>query len=183
MVDSHVNGDFLSNAILDTVVPQASSADIEEALSASSQVEDEGTTSLLPSIAERELLFFGKASSKPSAKYIVLLIARNTDELLTVYVVLRLSNCSEASLKSHLPRLKVRLEAFATNNLAPESQDEGSGQARDLIFSGDVMDTEDPLIIVHDSEGEQEDKNHILVIWKIEVFLSNCSISQAGQND
>lgn len=106
----------------------------------------------------------------PQHEFSLLLIHSNTDEFATVRVVLRLSNCSEHSLKSRLPRLEVRLDAFAIS--PTDTGIEGSTSARDLIFSGVVDDKEEPLVVVNAFEGDEGSGNHVYVIWKIEAFLS-----------
>lgn len=106
-------------------------------------------------------------------KIILLLILRLTDEHVTVYVVLRLSNCSENLLKTQLPQLNVTVEAFAASSQnATEGDGENNGGGRDVIFSGAVKETEDPLIVVNESEDDEGDVSHVFVIWKVEAFLS-----------
>lgn len=61
MADIEVDGAFLRNAILDTVVPEASESDVGDALNA--QSEDGDPDSLLPTLAQRSLLFFGMLST------------------------------------------------------------------------------------------------------------------------
>lgn len=85
-------------------------------------------------------------------------------------IVLRLSNCSENSLKSRLPRLEVRLDAFAIS--PTDSGGEGSTSTKDLIFSGVVDDKEEPHVVVNAFEGDEGSGNHVYVIWKIQAFLS-----------
>jgi hypothetical protein len=93
-----------------------------------------------------------------------------TDESVPVRVVLRLSNCSENSLKTHLPRLDIRLDAFVLNPADPAT--ENSAPAKDLVFSGAVNDQEDPLVVVNVFEGDEGSGNHVYVIWKVNAFLS-----------
>lgn len=100
----------------------------------------------------------------------LLLINSGPDEFVNARIVLRLSNCSEHALKTLLPRLDVRLDAFVVNPVDPNS--EGTTPTRDLIFSGVVSENEDPLIVVNAFEGDEEKGNHVYVIWKIEAFLS-----------
>lgn len=59
MTDS-LHGEFLRDAILDTVVPHASDIDIEDAISSSLEEDLEDSSYLLPGIKQRPLLFFGK---------------------------------------------------------------------------------------------------------------------------
>lgn len=87
------------------------------------------------------------------------------DETVPVRVVLRLSNCSEQSLREYLPRLDVRLEACVLNPADAESP-------RDVIFAGAISAEEDPLVVVNVFEGEKGSGNHVYVVWKISAFLS-----------
>lgn len=104
---------------------------------------------------------------------ILLLILRLTDEHVTVYVALRLSNCSESLLKSQLPRLNINVEAFAASAQNPQDGDgDNNGPTKDLIFAGTVKETEDPLIVVNEFEDDQGGGSHVFVIWKVETFLS-----------
>ncbi|KAL2003554.1 hypothetical protein VTN02DRAFT_3337 [Thermoascus thermophilus] len=150
MPGSDLHGEFLRHAVLDTVVPHAPDLDIEAALTSSLEKGAGDLPSVLSSIPQRSLLFF--------------------DEFATVRVVLRLSNCSEHSLKSRLPRLEVRLDAFAVS--PTDTGIEGSAAARDLIFSGVVDDKEEPLVVVNAFEGDKGSGNHVYVIWKISAFLN-----------
>lgn len=51
--------EFLHGAVLDTIVPYATQVNLEDALKASSQEVIEDSSSLLPTIRQRSLLFFG----------------------------------------------------------------------------------------------------------------------------
>ncbi|EEH40891.1 hypothetical protein PAAG_02867 [Paracoccidioides lutzii Pb01] len=147
--------EFLRGAVLDTIVPYVSEINLEETLDSSIQEDIDESSSLLPTIRQRSLLFF--------------------DELLPVYVVLRLVNCSEHALKAQLLRLTVQLEAFAVNGTNVEDgskRNGGAQQIRDLIFSGTVSESEDPLVVVNEVEGDEDVENHVFVIWKLDTFLS-----------
>lgn len=112
----------------------------------------------------------------------VLLISRLTDELAAVYIVLRVSNTSEDSLRTYISRLTIRLDAFAISCSDAEIQEglsttDIATRARDLVFSKEVQETDDPLIIVHDSDAEDEvgSENrapYVFVLWKVDAFLS-----------
>jgi hypothetical protein len=93
-----------------------------------------------------------------------------TDEFCTACVVLRLSDCSRASLKHHLPNLEVKLDVFAID--PAEAVSGNPTPTRDLIFSGVVSGQEEPLVVVNEFEGEAGSGNHVYVIWSIETFLS-----------
>lgn len=89
-----------------------------------------------------------------------------------MYVALRLVNCSESALKSQLPRLSIKLEAFAFNTASPDNSEDEASQSRDLIYSSAVRDTEDPFVIVHEVEDVEGIDNYVFVVWKAEAFLS-----------
>jgi hypothetical protein len=52
--------DFVESSILDTVIPSSTAENIEEALGGSVERLDEGKDSQLSSIAQRQILFFGR---------------------------------------------------------------------------------------------------------------------------
>ncbi|KAL4809637.1 TRAPP trafficking subunit Trs65-domain-containing protein [Aspergillus unguis] len=142
-------GEFLRHAVLDTVVPHASNIDLEAALTSALEEGADDLPSVLSHIPQRTVLFF--------------------DEFCTARIVLRLANCSQNSLKSHLQNLEIRLDAFAID--PAEAVAENPTPTRDLIFSG-VVDTQaDPLVVVNEFEGESGEGNHVYVIWNIETFL------------
>ncbi|EEQ90363.1 uncharacterized protein BDCG_05483 [Blastomyces dermatitidis ER-3] len=149
--------EFLRRAVLNTIVPYATQVNLEDALNSSIQENAEDAPSLLPTIRQRSLLFF--------------------DEILPVYIVLRLTNFSGHALKSQLPRLTVQLEAYAANGADGEDGEiEGppqqQQQARDVIFSGTVSEDEDPLVVVNEVEEAGDVVNHIYVIWKLDTVLN-----------
>ncbi|KAL4914146.1 TRAPP trafficking subunit Trs65-domain-containing protein [Aspergillus aurantiobrunneus] len=144
-----VPGEFLRHAVLDTVVPHASNIDLEAALTSALEEGAEDLPSVLSYIPQRSVLFF--------------------DEFCTARVVLRLSNCSQSSLKSHLQNLDIRVDVFAID--PAEAVAENPTPTRDLIFSGVVDTRADPLVVVNEFEGETGEGNHVYVIWNIETFL------------
>ncbi|PLB43879.1 hypothetical protein P170DRAFT_368702 [Aspergillus steynii IBT 23096] len=144
-----VPGEFLRHAVLDTFVPQAPGTDLEAALTSALEGGADDLSSVLSLIPQRSLLFF--------------------DEFCTVRVVLRLSNCSQASLKHHLQNLEVKIDAFAID--PAETVGENPTPTRDLIFSGVVNTEEEPLVVVNEFEGESGSGNHVYVIWSVETFL------------
>ncbi|KAL5341825.1 TRAPP trafficking subunit Trs65-domain-containing protein [Aspergillus crustosus] len=149
MLGLDVAGEFLRHAVLDTVVPHALDIDLEAALTSALEEGADELPSVLSYIPQRSLLFF--------------------DEFCTVRIVLRLANCSQNSLKSHLQNLEIRLDAFAID--PAEAVAENPTPTRDLIFSGAVDSQADPLVVVNEFEGESGDGNHVYVIWTIDAFL------------
>ena len=93
-----------------------------------------------------------------------------SDEFVSVQVVLRLSDCTEAILKHHLPRLEARLDVFAID--PAESAAENPTPTREVIFSGIVDTTKEPLVVFNEFEGDEGAGNHVYLIWNTETFLS-----------
>jgi hypothetical protein len=60
MLPAQDYGELLKNATIDTIVPRISNLDIEETLSQPSEDEPSNAFGILPSIAQRQLLFFGE---------------------------------------------------------------------------------------------------------------------------
>ncbi|KAL4782973.1 TRAPP trafficking subunit Trs65-domain-containing protein [Aspergillus varians] len=144
-----VSGEFLRHAVLDTVVPHASNIDLEAALTSALEEGADDLPSVLSYIPQRSILFF--------------------DEFCTARIVLRLSNCSQNSLRTHLQNLEIHLDAFAID--PAEAVAENPTPTRDLIFSGVVDTRAEPLLVVNEFEGETGEGNHVYVIWNIETFL------------
>ncbi|KAE8359218.1 TRAPP trafficking subunit Trs65-domain-containing protein [Aspergillus caelatus] len=149
MPSLEIPGEFLRHSVLDTVVPHASDIDLEAALTSALEGGADDISSVLSFIPQRSLLFF--------------------DEFCTARIVLRLSNCSQASLKHQLQHLEVKLDVFAID--PAETVAENPTPTRDLIFSGVVKRDEEPLVVVNEFEGEAGSGNHVYVIWSIETFL------------
>lgn len=92
------------------------------------------------------------------------------DEFLPVRIVLRLSDCSETTLKHYLPRLEVKLDVFAVD--PAESVGENLTPTREIIFSGIVSGDEDPIVVFNEFEGDEGAGNHIYLVWNIDTVLS-----------
>ncbi|KZF22301.1 hypothetical protein L228DRAFT_268776 [Xylona heveae TC161] len=147
---------FAGRSILDTVVPFATEVPIEETIASS--LDDAVQSSLLTSIPQRRLLFF--------------------DESLTVYIVLQTPYIPENKLRSYLSRLNLTLEAHLVN-LQPNHHQEGLShgiaiQQKELIYSGEVEQSVDPLTIVERSAGgaEEASDRSIFVLWKKSIVLT-----------
>lgn len=100
----------------------------------------------------------------------LLLIQSLVDEFLPVRIVLRLSDCTESTLKHYLPRLEVKLDVFAVD--PAESVAENPTPTREIIFSGLVNTDEEPLVVFNEFEGDDGTGNHVYLIWNIETFVS-----------
>ncbi|KAJ5131954.1 hypothetical protein N7448_006112 [Penicillium atrosanguineum] len=144
-----IPGEFLRHAVLDTVVPHAPGLDIEGSLSSALEDGADDLPSVLSAIPQRSLLFF--------------------DEFLPVRIVLRLSDCTESTLKHYLPRLEVKLDVFAVD--PTESVAENPTPTREIIFSGLVDTEEEPLVVFNEFEGDEGTGNHVYLIWNIETFI------------
>ncbi|KAI9928783.1 hypothetical protein MW887_002001 [Aspergillus wentii] len=157
MPSLEIPGEFLRHAVLDTVVPHASNIDLEVALTSALEEGADDLSDVLSHISQRSLLFF--------------------DEFCTARVVLRLSNCSEASVKHHLPLLELRVDAFAID--PAESVAENPTPTRDLIFSGVVSGKEDPLVVVN----EFEERPRIRIQYPSILFIASASLNPSqGRN-
>ncbi|KAI5285082.1 hypothetical protein KEM54_000844 [Ascosphaera aggregata] len=143
---------FLEGAVIDTIIPQASDANLEEALSDARQIGSGDDASMLPTVTQRSLLFF--------------------DELVPVYVVLRLTNCSEDILKTQLSRLDILVEAYALSGVDDGNESDAKQRVKQMIYSGVVNEKEDPLVVVDEVDEENSVSNYVYVIWKTEAFLS-----------
>ncbi|TGO42887.1 hypothetical protein BHYA_0004g00130 [Botrytis hyacinthi] len=143
--------EFTESSILDTIIPLASDLNIEEALSGSVEKLDEGNSSPLAAIPQRQALFF--------------------DETVNIYVVLQTPYFDERSLRSYLNRLIISVEAQVINANG-EHQDSSAG--RELIYKGSVQENDEPLIVVQGSDEADGTNNddHILLIWKLSAFLA-----------
>lgn len=76
----------------------------------------------------------------------------------------------ERTLRSYLGRLVINLEAQVVNS---KLDGHDSPPGREVIYSGAVQDSEDPLIVVHGAEETDTNSGHghILVVWKMPAFL------------
>ncbi|CAI7576771.1 hypothetical protein N7533_010895 [Penicillium manginii] len=144
-----IPGEFLRHAVLDTVVPYAPTVDIEGSLTAALEDGADDLPSVLASISQRPLLFF--------------------DEFLPVRIVLRLSDCTETTLKHYLPRLEVKIDVYAVD--PAENVAENPTPTRELIFSDLVNTEEEPLVVFNEFEGEDGIGNHVYLIWTTETVL------------
>ena len=180
MVDNMPHDDsdkvFVSGAKIYAIVPETSSSSFSEVLSSARQDEEIDEALPLP-IKERKVLFFGELVSHILRRYSILLIHRYADERVIVYVVLRITDSSEKSLKQYLPRLQIKLDVWAVSDGGREtissSKPEGSEPERDLVFSGVVKDVDDPLIVLNAEDEEDVDKEPVvLAIWQTEAILN-----------
>ena len=162
--------EFAESSVLDTVIPLASNLDIEEALGGSVERLDESNNSPLAAIPQRTALLFGMFAYLPD-KLLYLTHSQMLDETISVYIVLQTPYFDERALRSYLGRLVINLEAQVINT-RQDNHDSPPGQ--EIIYNGSVQDRDDPLIVVQgpDESDENPDNGHILVVWKMSVFLA-----------
>ncbi|KMU90852.1 hypothetical protein CIHG_08656 [Coccidioides immitis H538.4] len=139
---------FLKNATISTIIPCASEVNLKNELDL--LLSDGIYTTPLSYIQQRDLLIF--------------------DEILTVYIVLQLVNCTDDSLKAHLPNVLVHLDVFAANTAISKTKVEDF-PTKELIFSGFVKDFKDSLVIHNAGDDGKEPHNQVYVLWTIDVYL------------
>lgn len=169
-----IPGEFLRHAVIDTVVPHAPAIDIEGALTSALEDGADGLPSVLSSIPQRSLLFFGMWQPCLCICDLFLSLTVLLDESLPVRVVLRLSDCTDTILKHYLPRLEIQLDVFAVD--PAETVAENPTPGREVIFSGIVDTREEPLVIFNEFEGENGSGNHVYLIWSMDTFLSALAV-------
>ncbi|KAF5583660.1 TRAPP trafficking subunit trs65 domain-containing protein [Fusarium pseudoanthophilum] len=152
--------EFAEQSHLSYLIPENTDLDLEAAFK-----DVEPGKSILDSIKRRDTLFF--------------------DETVNVLLLLRSPWKDEASLRTHLNRLVISVEAQIVNSKSHGRENSSA----DTIFSGTVPDIDDPFIIVDggdeeedeeeedsdDSEESGDDANRnqsVFAVWKLPVFLS-----------
>ncbi|KAF5577296.1 TRAPP trafficking subunit trs65 domain-containing protein [Fusarium pseudocircinatum] len=152
--------EFAEQSQLSYLIPENTDLDLQAAFK-----DVEPGKSILDSIKRRDTLFF--------------------DETVNVLLLLRSPWKDEASLRTHLNRLVISVEAQIVNSKTHGKENSSA----DTIFSGTVPDIDDPFIIVDgvdeeedeeeedsdDSEESGDDANRnqsVFAVWKLPVFLS-----------
>ena len=121
---------------------------------------------------------------------LILLIHRHlVDELISICIVLRTPYHGELQLKSSLDQVEITIQAqvfgnFPANQLGKDVQrDSSPSQNRDIIWTGTVDTTQEPMIIVQQENDNATDR-HVFVVWRVEAFLSKSrSLTFANQHD
>ncbi|KAF2460812.1 TRAPP trafficking subunit Trs65-domain-containing protein [Lineolata rhizophorae] len=156
------SSEFVDHSILEAVVPDTTSVDIEQLLSEWDGELERDRSSLLPFVPQRQFLLF--------------------DELVSVYVVLRTPYSDENNLKSYLLRLAISLEAHAVGTQTVPHEATGEAprgpppQAKEVLYSETIKESEEPLVIARGSQSSEEERGipqHIFALWKLDVFLSH----------
>ncbi len=100
------------------------------------------------------------------------LLTITTDETVDLYLILRAPYTKEETLRSHLSRLAISLEAQVVNN---NGLDRDSPPSQEIIYNGMVEDLEDRHVVVDQpgksDEGEGEPR-HAYSVWKLPVFIA-----------
>ncbi|UZP44358.1 hypothetical protein NXS19_012170 [Fusarium pseudograminearum] len=148
--------EFAEQSHLSYLIPEDTSLDLEAAFKGV-----EPGKSILESIKRRDALFF--------------------DETVNVLLLLKSPWKDESTLRAHISRLVISVEAHIINQSTHGKENSTS----ESIFSGTVPDIDDPFIIV-DGEGKEEDEDdegdeesgdenepqNVFAVWKLPIFLS-----------
>lgn len=164
--------EFAEQSQLSYLVPEDTSLDLEAAFKGV-----EPGKSILESIKRRDALFFGKSV------YILPGFVSDTspDETVNVLLLLKSPWKDESTLRAHISRLVISVEAHIINQSTHGKENSTS----ESIFSGTVPDIDNPFIIV-DGEGKEEDEDdesdeesgdenepqNVFAVWKLPIFLS-----------
>ncbi|CZR39610.1 uncharacterized protein FPRO_04507 [Fusarium proliferatum ET1] len=150
--------EFAEQSHLSYLIPENTDLDLEATFK-----DVEPGKSILDSIKRRDTLFF--------------------DETVNVLLLLRSPWKDEASLRTHLNRLVISVEAQIVNSKTHGKEN----PTADTIFSGTVPDIDDPFIIVDGGDEEEEEEESedseesgddgnlnqsVFAVWKLPVFLS-----------
>ncbi|KAK0729355.1 TRAPP trafficking subunit Trs65-domain-containing protein [Apiosordaria backusii] len=87
------------------------------------------------------------------------------DETVDVYLILRTQCADEQTLRLHLRRLVITLDAQILNS---HSQDLSSPPASETIYSGGIEDVEDAFIVADEAD---DGTKFVYAVWKLSVFL------------
>ncbi|KAK4044529.1 TRAPP trafficking subunit Trs65-domain-containing protein [Parachaetomium inaequale] len=134
---------FLEQSYLTYIIPFATEFNPEEAL----QRDGASVESNIAGTEQRDQLFF--------------------DETVDVYFILRAPYADEQTLRSHLRRLVITLDAHIVNGAA---SDRDGAPASEIIYNGAVEDVEEAFVVAEEPQGE-EGQRHAYAVWKLAVFL------------
>jgi hypothetical protein len=94
------------------------------------------------------------------------------DELVTIYIVLRVPATGEEDLKNFLSSLSVTIDAHVVGQLVYKPADTNHPpqvkEARELLTSEPVNLQDDPLILATElqAEGDEQSYQYIYLFWK-----------------
>lgn len=89
------------------------------------------------------------------------------DETVDLYFILRTPYADDLTLRSHLRRLVITLDAHILNGTA---SDRDGPPASEIIYNGAVEDVEDVFLVA--DESQEEDERYVYAVWKLPVFLA-----------
>ncbi|KAF4960713.1 hypothetical protein FSARC_10392 [Fusarium sarcochroum] len=148
--------EFAEQSHLSYLIPEDTNLDLEAAFK-----DLEPGNSILDSIKRRDGLFF--------------------DETVNVLLLLKSPWKDEASLRTHLNRLVISVEAQIVSGKTHGKEN----STTETVFSGTVPDVDDPFIIVDGDDEEKEEADdddedsgddtenqNVFACWKLPVFLS-----------
>ncbi|KAL6924685.1 hypothetical protein FSHL1_001936 [Fusarium sambucinum] len=163
--------EFAEQSHLSYLIPEDTSLDLEAAFKGV-----EPGKSILESIKRRDALFFGTPIHiMPS-----FITDTSLDETVDVLLLLKSPWKDEPTLRAHISRLVISVEAHIVNQNTHGKENSIS----ESIFSGTIPDIDDPFIIV-DGEGKEDDEDesdeesgdenepqNVFAVWKLPIFLS-----------
>ncbi|KAL2020892.1 hypothetical protein VTK56DRAFT_7883 [Thermocarpiscus australiensis] len=133
---------LLEQSYLTYIIPFATNFNPDEALR-----QGQGSVeSKIASIEQRDQLFF--------------------DESVDVYLILRTPCADEQTLRRHLHRFAITLDAQIVNSPAP---DRDGPPASETIYSGAVEDVEQAVAVADEPQSGGE--RYVYAVWKLPVFL------------
>ena len=101
-------------------------------------------------------------------------LTASTDEKVPIYAVLRTPYQDDETLQRYIPRLNIAIEAHAFSSpaiMSPTNEGGPAPTARDVIWASRLDVSEDPVFVVVGSD-EDEDGHDVLLMWKMDGFLS-----------
>jgi hypothetical protein len=165
--------DLVESAILETVVPTNSDVDLQEVFQSWDREFTAEGSSIVPFIEQRQFLLLGTPQEARLCKtWFTSYSYRSLDELVTVYIVLRIPAVEEQELKNYLSRLSLTLEAHAIGQTVVKPADGPHPpqvrEVKELLASEPVNILDDPLILATElqAEGDEESYQYIYLFWR-----------------
>lgn len=169
-----LSAEFSEQSIVEAIVLSDPSIDLKSALDSWDGSASDRLPTFLPTIQQRQFLFFGMSRLQVYiTEAAVLLIHRHIDEHVQVYAVLRAPRVGQSVLDSYLSRLSITLQAYASGNVVPVQAETGESrlaqahQSKELLCAEKIEDVTNPLFITQcSSEGK-----YTYVIWRASVHV------------
>ncbi|KAK3901486.1 TRAPP trafficking subunit Trs65-domain-containing protein [Staphylotrichum tortipilum] len=142
----HVADAFLEQSYLTYIIPFATAFSPQEALGqgAGAGASPGAIEAAISAIEQRDQLFF--------------------DETVDVYFILRAPYADDRTLRSHLRRLVVNLDAHIVNGV-----DRDGPSASETVYNGAAEGVDDAFLVA--DPPDQDAQRHVYAIWKMPVFL------------